>query len=209
MKKLAIWNPSRGLWENPTGGVDLFSEHSEPFWETWPISGMTRSGVAFVLPTPELPTDASEFSSSPIRFDTPDTMPDMPNSGSNRKAQPAGLGNQVRTLPTPQAHDAVRGKTPEQVAKMRARGHGVSNLNEVVFPTPTTQDAANTGGVSQGLRNTPPSITSLTLFPTPVAAEGTKGSATQGSARKGLTGQVWLTNVAHDLQPSGESTNPR
>lgn len=33
-------------------------------------------------------------------------------------------------LPTPQAHDAQKGKSPEQVAAMRARGHGVANLNE-------------------------------------------------------------------------------
>lgn len=33
-------------------------------------------------------------------------------------------------LPTPQAHDAQGGKTPEQVASMRAKGYGVRNLNE-------------------------------------------------------------------------------
>lgn len=47
-------------------------------------------------------------------------------------------------LPTPQAHDAQGGKTPEQVAAMRERGHGVSNLNEVVphlfLPTPNSSD---------------------------------------------------------------------
>lgn len=37
----------------------------------------------------------------------------------------------TQLLPTPQAHDAQGGKTPEQVAAMRARGHGVRNLNEV------------------------------------------------------------------------------
>ncbi|MEA5453269.1 hypothetical protein SPF06_00905 [Sinomonas sp. JGH33] len=35
-------------------------------------------------------------------------------------------------LPTPQAHDAQRGKSPEQIAAMRARGHGVANLNETI-----------------------------------------------------------------------------
>jgi len=46
-------------------------------------------------------------------------------------------------LPTPQAHDAQKGKTADQVAAMRARGHGVSNLNELaenelvkLLPTP-------------------------------------------------------------------------
>jgi hypothetical protein len=34
-------------------------------------------------------------------------------------------------LPTPQAHDAQKGKTVAQVAAMRAKGHGVWNLNEI------------------------------------------------------------------------------
>lgn len=43
-------------------------------------------------------------------------------------------------LPTPQADDRTGAKTPEQVTAMRARGYGVSNLNEAVvndlLPTP-------------------------------------------------------------------------
>ncbi len=46
-------------------------------------------------------------------------------------------------LPTPQAHDAQGGETPEQVAAMRAKGHGVWNLNEVVFPTPRASRGAS------------------------------------------------------------------
>lgn len=62
------------------------------------------------------------------------------------------LADQVEhLLPTPQAHDAVKGKTPEQIAAMRARsGAGVRNLNEVaetlLLPTPTAMD-------SHGARN--------------------------------------------------------
>lgn len=48
-----------------------------------------------------------------------------------------GIGGQdlrtaISLLPTPQAHDSAGQKTPEQVADMRKRGHGVSNLNEVI-----------------------------------------------------------------------------
>ena len=69
----------------------------------------------------------------PVVFDMPDTMPDAPNKGSHRKSQPAGLGNQIaELLPTPQAHDARGGKTPEQVAAAKAKSSaGFSNLNEV------------------------------------------------------------------------------
>ena len=51
-------------------------------------------------------------------------------------------------LPTPQAHDATGGKTPEQVRDMRERtGAGVSNLNEVIpalLPTPVTSYSQRT-----------------------------------------------------------------
>lgn len=50
-----------------------------------------------------------------------------------------------KLLPTPQAHDAQGSKSPEQVAAMRAKGYGVSNLNETVehqlLPTPKAGDA--------------------------------------------------------------------
>jgi hypothetical protein len=39
------------------------------------------------------------------------------------------------------------------------------------------------------------------LFPTPMASEGTKAPAQQTSATKSKTGQVWLSNVAKDLEP--------
>jgi hypothetical protein len=39
------------------------------------------------------------------------------------------------------------------------------------------------------------------LFPTPKASEGTKAPSQQTSATKKKTGQVWLSNVAKDLEP--------
>lgn len=61
---MATWNPARGVWEK-TGMASLLCEHLEPFSETWPTSGMTRNGQAYELPTPVLPTTASESSSLP------------------------------------------------------------------------------------------------------------------------------------------------
>jgi len=61
-----------------------------------------------------------------MHWDTPDTMPEMPNTGSNRKGQPAGLLNQARqeAWNTPKANDAekrgnvaVRANAPELVAQ--------------------------------------------------------------------------------------------
>lgn len=51
----------------------------------------------------------------------------------------------------------------------------------------------------------PPTIdsesSSLPIFPTPVASEGIKAPAQQTSEKKGKTGQVWLSNIAKDLEP--------
>jgi DNA (cytosine-5)-methyltransferase 1 len=47
------------------------------------------------------------------------------------------------------------------------------------------------------------------LFPTPVASEGVKATAAQGSEEKKLTGQVWLTNIAHDLATENGLPTPQ
>jgi hypothetical protein len=49
--------------------------------------------------------------------------------------------NRQESWATPQAHDAQGPKTPEQIAAMRAKGHGVKNLNEqACWGTPTARD---------------------------------------------------------------------
>jgi hypothetical protein len=51
-------------------------------------------------------------------------------------SRPNGNGGKIleeevrKSWATPQAHDAQGPKTPEQIAAMRAKGHGVKNLNE-------------------------------------------------------------------------------
>jgi hypothetical protein len=64
------------------------------------------------------------------------------------------LPSMAAQWPTPQAHDSVGGKTPAQIAAMRSKGHGVSNLNEAApsWPTPTARDhkgSSAEGGVSR------------------------------------------------------------
>ena len=54
---------------------------------------------------------------------------------------PLYLEEKVKQWATPQAHDAQGPKTPEQIAVMRAKGHGVKNLNEQAqWGTPTARD---------------------------------------------------------------------
>lgn len=69
MPPLAVWNPTRGIWEKPH--LDLFGQQ-EQFWETWPTSGMTRNGSVFRLPSSAHPTPDTASSSSPTAlFRTP------------------------------------------------------------------------------------------------------------------------------------------
>ncbi|HLP97622.1 MAG TPA: hypothetical protein VK149_04175 [Sideroxyarcus sp.] len=60
---IATWNHARGVWE--TSQVNLLCGHSELYSETWPTSGMTRAGKAYVLPRQVHRINASEFSSLP------------------------------------------------------------------------------------------------------------------------------------------------
>ena len=103
--------------------VNLFCEHWELFSETWPTSGSMRNGQVFERPTPGRHTTGSEYLSSRIAlFDTPDTMPEMPNSGSNRKSQVAGLGNQALSLlRTPTAAEVEGGPVSPAVAKAKGQ----------------------------------------------------------------------------------------
>lgn len=41
VQPLAVWNPTRGIWESPQ--LDLFGQRA-PCWATWWTSGMTRNG---------------------------------------------------------------------------------------------------------------------------------------------------------------------
>jgi hypothetical protein len=62
--------------------------------------------------------------------------------GQAAPASSSSLGSrQGLSWATPQAHDAQGPKTPEQIAAMRAKGHGVKNLNEqACWGTPTARD---------------------------------------------------------------------
>jgi hypothetical protein len=55
---VAKWNPARDVWE--TDSLSLLCGHSTVFSATFPVSGMTRSGVAYELQTSGLLMVASE-----------------------------------------------------------------------------------------------------------------------------------------------------
>ncbi len=68
--------------------------------------------------------------------------------------------------------DMLPARTPEQKAANKGKG-GYANVRETVVND---------------------------LMPTPVAAEGTKAPSQQTSEVKGKTGQVWLSDVAKDME---------
>lgn len=105
---IAQWNPLTQLWE--TDQMDLFSVQQEPYSETWPTSGMTRSGQLSLLPVSEPPTSESECSSLP----TP-----RASRGASGTETMYALGatrvdtyrpqGEVVMLPTPKATDGTKG----------------------------------------------------------------------------------------------------
>jgi hypothetical protein len=109
---------------------DLLSEHSEPYSETWPTSGMTRNGQAYELPTQEPHTAASASSSSP-NLPTPTGAVQHPDPNYVNREK-AGIGSRPSCQRLP---------TPHTSASTGAGLHGTGgpNLQTVVglIPTPT------------------------------------------------------------------------
>jgi hypothetical protein len=153
-----------------------------------------RSGDCFERPTlvPLTIATGGSRSRGEAKLSTPDTMPEAPLSGANRKkapgSRPVGLGNQIQhltsdededeaptMLPTPNARDW---KGPPRNPEARGRTTGqLDEAIEVLLPRMTTP-----------------------VLMTPTAEEGTKPSNTMGVERRRSTGQVFLTNQIVTLE---------
>jgi hypothetical protein len=198
--------------------MDLLSEHSEPFSATWPSSGTTRSGVAFELPTPALPTAGTASSSLPTprasrgssgtetmyalgaeRVD--DSRPQgevvmlpTPLSSDGRGIGVHGQGGQdlrttVSLLKTPLSNLGQNGGS-QHPDKRKAGGHGPTLADEVehLLPTPTTQPTTGNGH-ARDLRSE-----SMSLLPTPTTMAG--GQATRSGAR---SDELLLPGIGREL----------
>jgi hypothetical protein len=127
---------------------------------------------------------------------------------SGKESSSSATGMVASAWPTPQAHDAHGGKTPEQVAEMRQRtGAGVSNLNETaeMWRSPTVGSAKKGSGEHPDKRRAGGHAIDLQdqaeFWQTPAASEA--GFSSRGGARKGellLGGQArewaWPTPTA-------------
>lgn len=121
---LATWNPARGVWE--TERVALCG-HSAVFSQTWPASGMTQGGTAYVLPTSAPRTDGSASSSS---------LPTLPTPGV------AGRGKKI-------PEDAVwSGKAAYKPDGTKVQVH--LDRIETLLPTPRTSDTNGAGVHGEG-----------------------------------------------------------
>lgn len=147
----ADYDPLTRSWR--TCRVSLDGEW-ERYSETWPSSGMTRSGIAYRLP-PSVPrTSASGGSRSltdqPTRWPTP-LARDYRTGHRGRLDQPGrhggwNLNDWVAMWPTPKASDGERGGRGDLLARVRT-GRDSRRKN---WSTPTAADGLGGPGRSGG-----------------------------------------------------------
>jgi hypothetical protein len=180
---LASYDPATSLWR--TSQLSLLEEW-EPFSETFPRSGMTRSGTLFrlqplVRPTAEIESglwrtpSASEPGVKAERLTSrePGGQARHYDKETGRLAQ-IGLSQQVQLrqmYPTPSASQMPCEGTVRLARKAWQAGRcTLEEANAIagrdvrdkqgkvpaMYPTPTVQDASNNGGPSQYERNSLP-----------------------------------------------------
>lgn len=108
-----------------------------------------------------------------------------------------GLTDALSLLRTPAAAEAEGGaRNPDRPnATMRLS----DQIHEALFPTPRASGGEKGGPNQRGSKGDLTMNSAVQLLPTPVASEGTKATNLQGVEQRSKTGQVFLTNVAHDL----------
>lgn len=228
-KLIGTWNPTRGLWE--TGTLDLLSEHSEPFSETWPTWGMTRSGVAFELPTrvPHMDGSASSSLPTPRAVEAGFSL----NAPAAMRHAESGMGSLTEVigyslLKTPTSQLAINGGS-QHPDKRKAGGHGPTLADEVehLLPTPAAMNPNDgegfatwearrlrvkaTGKNGNGF-GTPLAI-AVQLLPTPKAGDGefvsgsTSGRPVEKSTHLGTIALLQAGHLEH--RRTGADTNPQ
>lgn len=184
---IATWSPARGVWE--TTGIALCG-HSVPYSETWPPSGTTRGGYAYLLPSLAPPTLGCACSSPPGLLPTPAAAD---GTGGRTELEVGGhrASGSKRSIPLPTAVALLPTPTPsnpndgQELGSFRARqerlaakgynGNGASAPLAIavqLLPTPRATDAEK-GSPGQTATEGGPSLPAVaaTLLPTPVASD--------------------------------------
>jgi hypothetical protein len=184
-ESLANYDRATSSWR--TSQLCLDGEWAE-FSETWPRSGMTRNGKTYELPTLVHHTGESESGLWPTPRAIYGEHPGM--------THPSHLTGEIHFWPTPQAHDAICGRGKNNLfADAHYYPHDLADA--VMWPTPRAED-------SQCIGNHPGAVDSLhaavKLWPTPEAADGTRGSLAHMRGNPTLLGAArnWPTPTADD-----------
>ena len=135
---LANYDPDTSSWRT---SQHCLVEGLEQFSETWPRSGMMRSGTAYQLPTLAHLTDATGFGLSLTHKPTHSVPTPTASDHIERKStsketlnfetnKSVSLDRWVKMWPTPTARDHKGGRKPET---LEASGRGASNsLNDAL-----------------------------------------------------------------------------
>jgi len=218
---IASWDTGSGSWLDANGmNGDLFGQ-SEPFSGTWPVSGMTRNGVAYPQPTRAHPTAGSGSSSllpTPAagNFNDGETLESWEarrqanlakGINGNGQGTPLAIAAQ-QLLPTPEASDATGGRVAAEMGGQRPSGSKravtVATAVTHLLKTPTAQLATNGGSQDPEKRKAGghgPTLADQVehqLLPTPRATDGTKG----GPNQRGSSGDLMLPSAVMDLLPT-------
>ena len=193
------WNPTRQLWE--TEQADLFSGQQEPFSETWPTSGMTRSGRLLPLPMSGHPIAGNECSS--LLLPTPRSVHGMDcnnkiyrrynsdgelDDRGNLECAIAEIPHVAAMLPTPRATDGTDGPVtncPSVQAICDGSAGRAPRLSEMAA-----------GYMLPTLMNLTHLQTIVGLLPTPRATDGAKG----GPNQRGSSGDLMLPSAVMNLE---------
>jgi hypothetical protein len=139
-------------------------------------------GQVYELVMPEQPTKDSESSSLPTPTVSDQYTANLSSTqqkeGSMHSVTLAQVFHKPDLFPTPNTMEHLPARTGEARERQLYRGGSTSRRN-------------SSGNLREDI---------LDLMPTPVASEGTKAPSQQTSATKSKTGQVWLSNVAKDLE---------
>lgn len=198
--------PPPPLWTKPK---ELSKSARPPeSWENWPTAGGMRSGSLFQRPT-WAPAMGGRGGSAGLgaMWDTPDGMPEAPNTGSNRKSQVAGLGNQAQLV------SMGRWATPDCNTSTYSNGKMGPNIREQTAQWATPQardsrspDSAESGNYQRKLEHgyTIDLNSQAFNWPTPRGTDGTKGGPNQAVSNGDLmlpsAAAQWPTPNAHVIE---------
>lgn len=194
------------LYERPTLGLRTGGSGSS-FWPTTTVpnggQGLTTGTDLRTQKKPDGSKAQVTLKTLAEHWDTPDTMPEAPNKGSNRTNTIAGLGNQAQAWPTPDTN-------------MRGQGPSQDNRNSLTleragqtWSTPAARDgkghtvtAAHPDGFNKNL------ATDAQAWLTPSANEDAAGTL-KGNMQTMLSHQVQTMTGQTSTVDTGLRLNPR